>query len=295
VKFLDNKPANVEQSLKEHGGKLDESDYVNLDFLDFAVGVFLNKIELPALDLVWDGFDCTTFSLLSKGTHERKMSNAFMGTSLEAYESNLRYQFKTALYFKLQEANPMIELASENPKASMRFHPLTRSYVEKPASEGGLGQLLIELCMCHFGAVNVKPTYIWHTSISFCDDFYNARDGNFKYKCSLQEGVCGKAHEQVRAPKGQKTKAFDSSVYPKEFSSTHARCVGVAFKKLRLEPEDPQHTSDGQLSECVECGEGGTLILCDQCPRAFHRRCLTVRDRDCREQDGWVCMDCRNK
>ncbi|KAJ1635266.1 hypothetical protein T492DRAFT_562613, partial [Pavlovales sp. CCMP2436] len=31
---------------------------------------------------------------------------------------------------------------------------------------------------------------------------------------------------------------------------------------------------DDESDGCVKCGEGGSLLLCDSCPRAFHLGCL---------------------
>ena len=97
-KFLDNDRQWVEPTLAEKredgsdrplaskhdrgGVRLARDDYIDLDFLDLAVGVFQKKsgadrarrVELVPLDHVHDGFDCSTFSQMAKSTHERSAS-----------------------------------------------------------------------------------------------------------------------------------------------------------------------------------------------------------------------------
>ena len=43
VKILDNDQSFVAPSLKQQGGEISEDDYIDLDFLDFAVAFFLSK------------------------------------------------------------------------------------------------------------------------------------------------------------------------------------------------------------------------------------------------------------
>ena len=71
-----------------------------------------------------------------------------MGSSAEAYASNLRFHYKAALYYHLLEAYPRVVLSAENPKADMRNHPITRAYVEVPVEKGGLGMHRIDLSYC---------------------------------------------------------------------------------------------------------------------------------------------------
>ena len=58
-KCLDINRKFVEPSIGGEGG-LDESDHIELDFLDLGVGYFLGEIELGSVDHIHDGFDCST-------------------------------------------------------------------------------------------------------------------------------------------------------------------------------------------------------------------------------------------
>lgn len=43
---------------------------------------------------------------------------------------------------------------------------------------------------------------------------------------------------------------------------------------------------------CNKCKEGGNLILCDNCPRSFHLRCLGLKMIDVPEDQDWHCKSC---
>ncbi len=42
---------------------------------------------------------------------------------------------------------------------------------------------------------------------------------------------------------------------------------------------------------CSICRDGGDLILCDNCPKSFHLRCLKLKDTDIPPGD-WYCTTC---
>ena len=56
----------------------------------------------------------------------------------------------------------------------------------------------------------------------------------------------------------------------------------------RREPED-----DGNSGECFYCKDGGELLCCDGCPKAFHFECLVppMREQDMPE-GNWYCPEC---
>jgi hypothetical protein len=43
---------------------------------------------------------------------------------------------------------------------------------------------------------------------------------------------------------------------------------------------------------CNKCKEGGSLILCDNCPRSFHLKCLGLKKIDIPEEQPWYCKSC---
>ncbi|KAK4801377.1 hypothetical protein SAY86_021864 [Trapa natans] len=50
-------------------------------------------------------------------------------------------------------------------------------------------------------------------------------------------------------------------------------------------------TSGGNDDMCTVCGEGGDLILCVGCPRAFHAACLGMHARP---EGDWCCSNCKD-
>lgn len=69
---------------------LSESNFIHLDFLDFAMAVIDNKINVGSLHAIHDGLDCTTFTDMAVSNSERTAANAFFGTSASAFATNLR-------------------------------------------------------------------------------------------------------------------------------------------------------------------------------------------------------------
>lgn len=45
---------------------------------------------------------------------------------------------------------------------------------------------------------------------------------------------------------------------------------------------------------CSICRDGGTLILCDNCPRSFHMECLKIKEENIPE-GKWYCPICAPK
>ncbi|PIN11203.1 Histone acetyltransferase [Handroanthus impetiginosus] len=50
--------------------------------------------------------------------------------------------------------------------------------------------------------------------------------------------------------------------------------------------------SSGSDDMCAVCGDGGELIICNGCPRAFHAGCLGLQ---CHPAEDWHCSYCRDK
>jgi hypothetical protein len=69
---------------------LQESNFIHLDFLDFAMAVIKEEINVGDLHSIHDGLDCTTFTDMAISNSERTVANAFFGTSPQAFATNLR-------------------------------------------------------------------------------------------------------------------------------------------------------------------------------------------------------------
>ncbi|XP_047970678.1 uncharacterized protein LOC125213925 isoform X1 [Salvia hispanica] len=50
--------------------------------------------------------------------------------------------------------------------------------------------------------------------------------------------------------------------------------------------------SSGSDDMCAVCGDGGELILCNGCPRAFHADCLGLQ---CPPENDWHCPHCKDR
>ncbi|KAL1565928.1 hypothetical protein AAHA92_01602 [Salvia divinorum] len=50
--------------------------------------------------------------------------------------------------------------------------------------------------------------------------------------------------------------------------------------------------SSGSDDMCAVCGDGGELILCNGCPRAFHADCLGLQ---CPPESDWYCPHCKDR
>lgn len=47
---------------------------------------------------------------------------------------------------------------------------------------------------------------------------------------------------------------------------------------------------DGKVFDCIICGQVGNLLCCDNCPRAYHPKC--VGGRQGIDSENWSCWEC---
>ncbi|KAJ7977090.1 Chromodomain-helicase-DNA-binding protein 4 [Quillaja saponaria] len=67
---------------------------------------------------------------------------------------------------------------------------------------------------------------------------------------------------------------------------------GLTLHDIALSLANGQNLTTGVSDDmCAVCGDGGDLILCDGCPRAFHSACL---DLQYAPEGNWLCLNCRD-
>ncbi|KAL9318272.1 hypothetical protein ACSQ67_014789 [Phaseolus vulgaris] len=65
---------------------------------------------------------------------------------------------------------------------------------------------------------------------------------------------------------------------------------GLTLHDIALSLANGQNLTTGDSDDmCAVCGDGGDLILCNGCPRAFHTACLGLQ---CVPDSGWRCLNC---
>ena len=86
----------------------------------------------------------------------------------------------------------------------------------------------------------------------------------------------------LRPQKGDSKKgdvrADRGSIYPDAFAQTLVLSQARLMGKVRMMELDPAMTADGNRDKCEKCGNrgrGGELWCCDNCPAAWHYRCVT--------------------
>ncbi|CAI9762037.1 unnamed protein product [Fraxinus pennsylvanica] len=68
---------------------------------------------------------------------------------------------------------------------------------------------------------------------------------------------------------------------------------GLTLHDVALMLANGQNLATGSSDDmCAVCGDGGELIICNGCPRAFHAACLGLQ---CLPANDWHCPFCRDK
>ncbi|KAL6603385.1 hypothetical protein ACP70R_043746 [Stipagrostis hirtigluma subsp. patula] len=68
---------------------------------------------------------------------------------------------------------------------------------------------------------------------------------------------------------------------------------GVSLHELSISLSKGQKMSSRQSDDlCSICSDGGQLLLCDTCPRAFHRECVSL---SATPKGTWCCRYCENR
>ncbi|RWR86039.1 zinc finger protein [Cinnamomum micranthum f. kanehirae] len=67
---------------------------------------------------------------------------------------------------------------------------------------------------------------------------------------------------------------------------------GLSLHDLSISLSNGQSPDTGDNDDlCTVCGDGGELVLCDRCPRAFHTVCLELQ---CVPEADWQCPYCKD-
>ncbi|KAF0298169.1 E3 ubiquitin-protein ligase TRIM33 [Amphibalanus amphitrite] len=69
--------------------------------------------------------------------------------------------------------------------------------------------------------------------------------------------------------------------------------LGICFPRGMLYEPPARGPTSPNISYCVLCWDGGDLLLCDSCERAFHRECYVGPAGDEEGEDSWLCLMCR--
>ncbi|KAF3454212.1 hypothetical protein FNV43_RR04659 [Rhamnella rubrinervis] len=68
---------------------------------------------------------------------------------------------------------------------------------------------------------------------------------------------------------------------------------GLTLHDIAISLANGQNLTTGDSDDmCAVCGDGGDLILCGGCPRAFHAACLDFKQVP---ERNWHCPDCKDK
>uniref|UniRef100_A0A4W6CQT9 Chromodomain helicase DNA binding protein 3 n=1 Tax=Lates calcarifer TaxID=8187 RepID=A0A4W6CQT9_LATCA len=97
----------------------------------------------------------------------------------------------------------------------------------------------------------------------------------------------GKGHEDMDEDESEQE---DSSVHS---SSVRSDSSGRVKKNKRGRPEGDGYETDHQ-DYCEVCQQGGEIILCDTCPRAYHLVCLEP-ELDKAPEGKWSCPHCEKE
>jgi hypothetical protein len=286
--------------------QLSESHFIHLDFLDFAMAVLTDRVNIGDLHAIHDGLDCKTFSKIAKSSSQRYTSNSFCGTSASAFATNLRHQYLIAFHRYVlgrQGATPCVRTA-ENPEAGRQLHPLTTNVVEVPKARGGLGMVRFTLSYCSaFGTEWQKTSALWTDDANTLRK-YVSEDGNPEYVCCCKGTKCSSfnGHRRISRPEAreQRVRADRGSIYPNDMCMDLVKAAQKVLATVRETRLDPAYTKDGHDDACFVCGNqrrGGMVYRCDGCSKVFHWKCLphgAPKPKKARDQSmlWWVCPEC---
>jgi len=125
----------------------------------------------------------------------------------------------------------------------------------------------------------------------------NQGDSDAEFEQMLQEAEEGAAAEAEAAEK-----KVDDPDAPKKKAKTKIGNKSKKKKKTKMTSKFPDGNGDGEdgyeqtdhQDYCEVCQQGGEIILCDTCPRAYHLVCLDPELEDTPE-GKWSCPHCESE
>jgi len=308
--------------------KLHEDELIELDFHKLPLDHTKLDQLLGSRRVVWAhfGIECDTFSTLSKSKHQRLASNFFMGTSQEACEANRNVHHMLAICYFLRRRYPHILITIENPWADLVSHPLMLSIAQLPVTLGGLGLVCMPMTFCLYNDFAPhKLSALWGNSHELYLDMWDPFKKKWRKRCSQDGCHCAdlKKHMQVRNGIRGNSSVRNTDRYPDGFCrAVHMPMKTDIQRGLKIDdrcdccPVPYFANADGHYAHCCatlkpgrepsesdawdgrrRCPLGpdgkprtGDLIMCDGCPRAFHRECEPPRSRW--SDEGFLCDLC---
>ncbi|XP_052186436.1 uncharacterized protein LOC127797506 isoform X2 [Diospyros lotus] len=112
-----------------------------------------------------------------------------------------------------------------------------------------------------------------------CAEGYKKGYGLFCYCCNSEVSP---SQFEAHAGWASRRKPY-LHIYMSNGVSLHEFSVRLC-KERKLSPEENDDL-------CSICADGGDLLCCDSCPRAFHTECISLSSVPC---DSWYCRYCQN-
>jgi len=117
---------------------------------------------------------------------------------------------------------------------------------------------------------------------------YNDSDAEFE--AMLEEQCRMEEKEKEKKKQRQAAKKEEAAVKAAKSSSKLSKPSGGAKIKNSADP-DPEFDNDQHQDFCEVCQQGGEIILCDTCPRAYHLVCLEPELEEAPDGE-WFCPQC---
>uniref|UniRef100_A0A4W4EUI4 DNA helicase n=1 Tax=Electrophorus electricus TaxID=8005 RepID=A0A4W4EUI4_ELEEL len=122
------------------------------------------------------------------------------------------------------------------------------------------------------------------------------KEGKGEERCSRQDGVTGREGQKGLHETGGSGEEDDGdsdfdSFSVSDGSSRSSRTKNKKSKSSKKKKKDADGYETDHQDYCEVCQQGGEIILCDTCPRAYHMVCLDP-DMEKAPEGTWSCPHC---